>query len=1444
MQRIKLESSGMNHGRYIRMEFKEMIDKCVEISQIKFFGISQSMNDSNALEDELYRWEEMKSMNEDDFVEKEDAVDVTLNGHIKLVDSFPKFDLSYGLANAYNPKAGRAAQFEEYTNRRAATWMYFDVGNMKIDCFKIQFTARNHCNTLCVYTSNDSNINGDSHEWDLIAVKRNIDENSKSKMVLSSNHGRYIKIEFRDRYVLKKPDDSGKRGINDCRRLEIQYFQWSGFEPVIKDDITSKIRSYQSSPNDKYTYTDATNVLSPKSEFVWKCNQSEYSKNWIIFDCWKYEIERIFFRFGKKCKPGRIKIRLSNVMNNYSFENRKSDAIIDLKRGINMDNENWVGVDLNEEIDVKPFNIYSKNGFQRYMRIEWCDILPDSFEIIQCKFFGQLSKNIEKDSEQFDPFLDEDIDGDNENKDESKGENNKPKPITVFETCTSQSNSVGSNVLDYKNEWSCFVSNNIKEPKYMIFDLGYNDIDTINVTAAHNHGFNKLKISTCDRKKAKDSEWQMIAEDKTFLKHPIAKGGRYDIKDKHSNYIKLEFDEIKLQNMVGVSKVKFYGDTEFCSKEEKELALKDLENCHDDEIIEEYRKQDHKQREQKWGEVTMKMNEYAQEEDPDKSGLLSDKWKADKKLFFETHAEFLYNYSLIASKLAKTDFEEKELLDIYNQQREIAVRFGEKYLKQEIEVTKVLVEAQKVAKEKQNLYEKTRKESPKERKLIAKLLNEQREADNRVRELDRKCTENLQKCSQEMSDEINKFRTDKSRGGIYQAWKESVLHHCDRLSNKYNVFDYENVSQYGNIHDKQGMKECFGELANVFDKCIKDRKERLHKYHVFQLSQNYIHHVPDNSIVGTPKFLVFDCNDREIYSVEWKIGRYCDINRIRYYTANEILKENNNGDNMDDDEIGIDWSNFELIGETIIKEEEEEAEKSDDDDISIGGRRRKKGGILFNRTKEIIYGKHKKYLKVVFDLEVDFDDEKNRLRKNNKGKLVIEKVRFKVKALENEISEDLTEPESIGIDKFKLDICGPARFYNRYKLIGHAFNNIEKDYFQTGRDPDTRVIFDTNDRKVDKFEIRARSVRFERFIVSTSDSIESNSIDDNKDNDNHMYADSSKWQEIFVENNCKDKKYDKEIQTIELNGNHKRYIQFYFPVETWCAEINHLKFYTTDPDDMEWDYDKRYINLSSKIKILSQYSSVGKDGSKHSSIFKNSDRHYFEARHVFQNEYNRVDIARNIICDNVCKAINQLRKSNGGKLDSNEKHFCKYLLCFQNETRYDEMLMTSKKVMNILRRPLDIEYKRLQSINAKILTLKLDDKDKMNNVKSNLELLVDTYKHWYKPRTALFWPKDLKPLSDEWIKLGLNVTDKEFTGIRISGLVDTSVSFASSEQVAMEYLNYIAHTLDPSFQESMRNMFVENRTKLNLNTNVEQLLKQEIGVLSGPVKTKARQNGM
>ena len=49
--------------------------------------------------------------------------------------------------------------------------------------------------------------------------------------------------------------------------------------------------------------------------------------------------------------------------------------------------------------------------------------------------------------------------------------------------------------------------------------------------------------------------------------------------------------------------------------------------------------------------------------------------------------------------------------------------------------------------------------------------------------------------------------------------------------------------------------------------------------------------------------------------------------QIRYYTGDKISEEEKkNDDSVDDDEIGIDWSNFELIDETILKKKKKKDE--------------------------------------------------------------------------------------------------------------------------------------------------------------------------------------------------------------------------------------------------------------------------------------------------------------------------------------------------------------------------------------------------------------------------------------------------------------------------------------------------------------------------------------
>ena len=142
---------------------------------------------------------------------------------------------------------------------------------------------------------------------------------------------------------------------------------------------------------------------------------------------------------------------------------------------------------------------------------------------------------------------------------------------------------------------------------------------------------------------------------------------------------------------------------------------------------------------------------------------------------------------------------------------------------------------------------------------------------------------------------MQKFRTDESRRGIYDAWKESVFKHWDTLSSKYNVVDYATVTQYGEKHDKEGSQECFGELANKFDECMLNKKKYYINIMYFHYHQIIIKYeiIIKNQV--HQKYFVFDTNDREIYSVEWDVSDRCDINRIlffvQYYTGDKILKE-------------------------------------------------------------------------------------------------------------------------------------------------------------------------------------------------------------------------------------------------------------------------------------------------------------------------------------------------------------------------------------------------------------------------------------------------------------------------------------------------------------------------------------------------------------------------
>lgn len=63
----------------------------------------------------------------------------------------------------------------------------------------------------------------------------------------------------------------------------------------------------------------------------------------------------------------------------------------------------------------------------------------------------------------------------------------------------------------------------------------------------------------------------------------------------------------------------------------------------------------------------------------------------------------------------------------------------------------------------------------------------------------------------------------------------------------------------------------------------------------------------------------------------------------------------------------------------------------------------------------------------------------------------------------------------------------------------------------------------------------------------------------------------------------------------------------------------------------------------------------------------------------------------------------------------------------------------------------------------------------------------------------------------------------------------------SADDMAMTLLNCVAAKVDSSFQKSMNEVFDENRKKLKLPLG-DAIKDNDIGVHSGPLKTKSRQN--
>eukprot|EP01084_Bolivina_argentea_P140557 247056_1 len=1354
-----------------------------KISRIQFHKILQEKDIAEPLG---YEWQSINAPindNSDVNVEDENAMDVS--SEMEIIETFPKDIEKNTQQYLYqnNKSLWKTKHFPDrttiqYNKIGLDFYIIFDVEDCNIDTLEIRF-GPNYSSFVRIYTSNNDESDHDINKWELIKIGRNINYKADctNKFFLKSKHERYIKIMM----------DSNMEWI------EIERLKWCGIKNQEKrddekrdDEITDKIKIYQCS-SEMVGY-DVSNILV-SNQNSWSLHSNQMNQ-YVTFDCGKYEINGVKLKFVNREKCEIVKLRMSEVANAYSFKG-KSIKMWHLQK--KQFKEIYLSL-----IDE---NIY-QHGFKRYLQFLFEKYDTKKSKIKQIRFFGRLSEKTDNNSEQFDLLLDE------EKYQEKDVKNYKPKIIQY--SATISDSSVDDIFIKNGNQFYT------KKCKYwmplkgttkpmLIIDLFKNEVDKVLIKMHGEYPCKMIQILTAN---TINEDWDILYEDSKELSH-LLNGKMYDLKEKHQRFLKFYFIGTYFDDTFGLSDLLFYGNSQFLHSHKETITMKqiDTKNMHyvDDDLIEAYRtqkideilkqasmlqiemhdiKQKYHQQEEKRIEalknkndikamtVVAMMNNSLPMLWKDTDYIL--KYKQSKRL-----EELLIAHNTeINTKLEKTKFEEIELLQIANEQKSIISKYWD-----QIDCIK------------DKSYENAVFGI---NKAFKQIVEEKKSELNNVQQ------------------NINKYAP------LYEKWKESILRHPKTLSTDYNIMEYESMINNYALKSEQieETKLLWMKLADLLDESLTKQREMMHKYHLFQLSLHYNLARDDMYRNENQKaiYLLFDCGDREIHSVNFDLGNcgHGFPEKIEIFTADELIEQKYDFQ-VDENEIDLNYNNFTKIAEKT------NVEYIVSDQLKATKRLQGywNGMIRLNSA-------NKKFVRIKFSF---FDDDKD-------GIIIIRRLRFYVHSNnENEMDEDFMvskfENNEIQLDRYKLPLIDCSMNKN-IKQIGKDLEmayhlDLENNFSFRKYSKNTEkyyLKFDCEEDKLQKLEIKLEAVTIGQLVISTTN-------------------DGTNWTELYR------KQCTNELLMINIENRNYRWLKIEC-IGTDNMIISKLKFIK----------NLNVKNLSKKcIQILHKYCTEGQEHYEIENIFINSETTLantsenkslmmnFMKNNYYQNKTGKKKSNREIleerIRDEICCALNKFR--NGGKMDSTTKHFIKYLLCYANPKHYDEILNTAKRIMHILSKPLIEEYKKLQNNNSPILTLKLDEKKYglQSNITSNHGLLEKHCYDWYTYRKALFYPKDLKYLSEQWIENGLKIKneEKEFAQIRRNGIVENNknVSFTSCDEVAIEFVNFIANTLDENFQQMMKNLFKENREKLNLKYPITYTGHNDLGHLPGPIKTKSRQ---
>eukprot|EP01083_Nonionella_stella_P144853 453004_1 len=1288
---------------------------------------------------------------------------------VKPVQSFPETDRS-DLEECFTD--GRSQQpysncwSEWIHNTTDDAWMIFDTHLLRIDAVEITFPCiepkEYHAKTIKILTATamDSEWKQIQMKTD-IALQKELEDPSTvmetggimalmklnstvlpaQKLYLKSKHERYIKLVFADR--------TGEQ-------IGLQRLKWSGRERAIENDITSEgIKIYQCSAGTGNP-SEAEMVLKANADVFEADRGLNPDEAWIIFDLLRFEVERIKIQFDTQCKPQMVKLKMSDVAPLYSFKESKSAMKWTLNTVHSFEESDWKDISLIEDLALSGKEY--KNGFKRFIQLEFSKFSAAEMKIVRIQFFGRLSERIAIDDEQFETVI---TDRNNET------DNAPYKPKIVDHTPNQQGNPV-ENVLDPDQTKFWFTQPNVGSgTPFLVIDHGHNAVEGILVKATAFVPFRTLRVLTANN--IKSQSWQLLLTDNE-MQSKIIDGGTYDLtKYEINRYLKLEFDGIAMP-MFALALVQLYGKGAFLDTMEKKVTLEDIKAMQwpDEDTIQKYA--DKLFAEQtKMATIGMMQGPMNQTAEP-----LTDEWIKLKEASYSAWLVTWKSTELNAYR-QKTLFERDEMLKLSERHKNTGKEFVKNMIDFDI----------KSETERQELNQKEEKA----KELWENDSSDQQQLLKQKKEFEEECKRQFTALRMDLQQEMTFKAENKNNVMIYQQWKDAVLHHPMELSLEYNAQEYELAVGEAIDFDEKECKECLSKLADLFDESLRQRKQLLHKFLLYQLSKQYYYAREPRVYNVSPVMIVFDVGSDlrgKIQRLEFKMEEKCTMKRIIVSTADELKEEKGN----DDDDTVSSWDHFRMIGELAVNNDGENV-------------------LDFDDTKVMLNYKNKLYLKVEF---AEFEKERN---------FRLKRVKAYVKDQTNAIDDDAKENgEQLSKYKLKMIRSNCTDDDRGSNTIQNAYKINDKYYYTDAHLKTPFVIFDCEERKVDQVEMRFYSYhrgQFDTICISTS---------------NDMNTDDS-WSTMFEEKGCF-KSYCDDTKTIQLKRENQRYLKIAMVLTEESEEVRmeHLKFFTTDPSTYAWDIDQNVKNLASKMKIVTATKPYD---SRVKSVLQN-DRNSFRVCDV---PIKTGDAIRNKIRDEVCRGVNLLRKSRGGAISKHEKHFIKFLLCFQNDKCYDEMLYSAKLVMNILRKPLDIEYKRLQSIESRILTLQLEEEHQCKGIQSNHALLQWEFDTWYSPKKAMFWSHDLEPLTQKWSKLGLKLKDPEFKTIRRSAILSTEKVLISCEELAMKYLNAIAHVLDPSFQQAMNDTFRENRIKLKMSFPPQG--NADLGVQSGPVKTEARQ---